>query len=130
VTAFRFFLNAGPLLREEALEALREHLREGGHLIYNVQMNATSPIGVASRIANRIPGLQLRNTMSIDEQNLLLRSTGFLIQDVVPYGFLPRPGSFLPRVCETCIWPVERIATALRVPKRFAQQFLVVAKRR
>jgi cyclopropane fatty-acyl-phospholipid synthase-like methyltransferase len=130
VTAFRFFLNAGPLLREEALEALREHLHDGGHLVYNVQMNATSPIGVALRVANRIPGLQLRNTMSIDEQNLLLRSTGFLVQEVVPYGFLPRPGSFLPRVCEACIWPVERIASALRVPERFAQQFLVVAKRR
>ena len=30
VTAFRFFLNAEPLLREQALQAIRNHLTEGG----------------------------------------------------------------------------------------------------
>jgi SAM-dependent methyltransferase len=128
--AFRFFLNAEPRLRVEALEAIREHLNKEGFLVCNVQMNATSPIGVASRIANRLPWSTQRNTMSIDEQSTLLRSTGFLVQQVTPYGFLPRPGSLLPRLCEACIDPVDRIASALRVPARFAQQFLIVAKRK
>ena len=55
VTAFRFFLNAEQQLRQEALEAIRKHLKPYGRLVGNIQMNATSPIGVASRIVNHIP---------------------------------------------------------------------------
>ncbi len=55
VTAFRFFLNAEPRLREEALQAIREHLNKDGRLVCNIQMNAISPIGIAARIANRLP---------------------------------------------------------------------------
>jgi SAM-dependent methyltransferase len=129
VTAFRFFLNAEPPLREEALEAIRKHLKQDGRLVCNIQMNATSPIGIASRIANRLPRSKQRNTASIDEQSVLLRSAGFIVERITPYGYLPRPGSLLPKLCEACIEPAERIAGALRVPARFAQQFLVVAKR-
>ena len=53
VTAFRFFLNAEQQLRREALEAIRKHLKPDGRLVCNIQMNATSPMGVASRVANR-----------------------------------------------------------------------------
>jgi len=116
-------------LREQALQAMREHLAEGGRLVCNIQMNATSPIGIASRIANRLPRSKQRHTVSIDEQSTLLRSAGFIVEQITPYGYLPRPGSLLPQLCEACIEPAERIAGALGVPARFAQQFLVVAKR-
>ena len=129
VTAFRFFLNAEPPLREEALEAIRKHLKQDGRLVCNIQMNATSPIGIASRIANRLPRSKQRNTVSVDEQSTLLGSAGFIVEQITPYGYLPRPGSLLPKLCEACLEPAERIAGALRVPARFAQQFLVVAKR-
>ena len=129
VTAFRFFLNAEPLLREQALQAIREHLKPDGRLVCNIQMNATSPIGIASRIANRLPRSKQRNTVSVDEQSTLLRSAGFIVEQITPYAYLPRPGNLLPKLCEACIEPTERIAGALRVPARFAQQFLVVAKR-
>jgi hypothetical protein len=129
VTAFRFFLNAEPLLREQALQAIRKHLAEGGRLVCNIQMNATSPIGIASRIANRLPRSKRHNTMSIDVQGTLLRTAGFIVEQITPYGYLPRPGSLLPQLCEACIEPAERIAGALRVPGRFAQQFLAVARR-
>ena len=89
----------------------------------------TSPIGIASRIANRLPRSKQHNTMSIDEQGTLLRSAGFIVEQITPYGYLPRPGSLLPKLCEACIEPAERIAGALRVPGRFAQQFLAVARR-
>ena len=129
VTAFRFFLNAEQQLRREVLEAIRKHLKPDGRLVCNIQMNATSPIGIASRIANRLPRSKQRNTVSVDEQSTLLRSAGFIVEQITPYGYLPRPGNLLPKLCEACIEPAERIAGALRVPARFAQQFLVVAKR-
>jgi 2-polyprenyl-3-methyl-5-hydroxy-6-metoxy-1,4-benzoquinol methylase len=130
ITAFRFFLNAEQRLRKEALQAMRQHLNEEGWLVCNVQMNATSPFGIASRMMNRLPWSQVRNTMSIDELSTLLTSAGFTVEQVTPYGYLPRPGRLLPRVCEACIEQVERIAGAIRLPARFAQQFLIVAKKR
>jgi SAM-dependent methyltransferase len=130
ITAFRFFLNAERRLRQEAIEAIHDHLNEAGWLVCNVQMNATSPFGIASRLMNRLPWSKVRNTMSIDELRTLLTSAGFTIERVTPYGYLPRPGPLLPRLCEACIEPVERIAGALGIPARFAQQFLVVAKKR
>jgi SAM-dependent methyltransferase len=130
ITAFRFFLNAERRLRQEAIEAIRDHLNEAGWLVCNVQMNATSPFGIASRMMNRFPGSKVRHTMSVDELRTLLTSAGFTIERVTHYGYLPRPGPFLPGLCEACIEPAEQIAGALGIPARFAQQFLVVAKKR
>jgi SAM-dependent methyltransferase len=130
ITAFRFFLNAEERLRVETLHVMREHLNDAGWLICNIQMNATSPSGIASRIANRMPWSQARNTMSIDGFNTLLTSNGFAIEQITAYGYLPRPGNRLPGLCEAWLEPVERIAAVLKIPARFAQQFLAVAKKR
>ena len=92
VTAFRFFLNAEPPLREEALEAIRKHLKQDGRLVCNIQMNATSPIGIASRIANRLPRSKQRNTVSIDEQSVLLRSAGFIVERITALRLSAPPG--------------------------------------
>ena len=129
VTAFRFFLNAEQRLRTEALCAINQHLKDGGTLVCNVQMNSTSPAGLACRMVNNFPWSQQRNTMSIDEMSSLLDSTGFAVEQVKPYGYLPRPGDLLPRVCEVMIEPVEKLASAMRIPPRFAQLFLVVARK-
>jgi len=129
LTAFRFFLNAEQPLREEALRAMRDHLNPAGRLVCNIQMNATSPMGIASRIANRIPRSSIRNTMSADELSTLLKSAGFVVEQVKGYGYLPRPGNLLPRVCEAFLEPAERIARVLHVPTRFAQQLLFIAKK-
>ena len=129
VTAFRFFLNAEQRLRREALEAIREHLTCQGRLVCNIQMNATSPMGLASRVTNHIPHSKMRNTMSSGEFSALLKSAGFTIERIIPYGYLPRPGRLLPRFCEMSIEPAERAAHALRIPARFAQNLLFVVKR-
>jgi SAM-dependent methyltransferase len=129
VTAFRFFLNADQRLRTEALHAIREHLKEGGTLVCNIQMNATSPVGLACRVVNRLPWSQRRNTTSIDELSTLLSSAGFTIKQVTSYGYLPRPGYLLPKFCEVMVEPAERLALAIKVPARFAQQFLIVAQK-
>ena len=128
-TAFRFFLNAEQQLRQEALEAIRKHLKTDGRLVCNIQMNATSPCGVASRIANQIPFSRKRNTMSAAELSALLMSTGFTVERVTAYGYLPRPGRLLPSLCEASIEPAERVARAMGIPSRFAQQLLFVARR-
>jgi len=129
VTAFRFFLNAERRLRVESLCAIHEHMRDGGSLVCNVQLNTTSPVGLACRMVNRLSWSQHRNTMSIDEISELLVSTGFTVEQVTTYGYMPRPGHLLPKFCEMAVEPVERLALAIRIPARYAQQFLVVARK-
>ncbi|WP_244730610.1 class I SAM-dependent DNA methyltransferase [Mesorhizobium sp. 113-3-3] len=65
VTAFRFFLNAEDTLRRDALAAIYEHLNDGGLLVSNIHMNATSPAGLVCRFVNRCRGRVVRSTMSI-----------------------------------------------------------------
>lgn len=130
ITAFRFFLNAEQRLREEALDSMRDHLKDAGRLVCDIHMNAASPFGLAARIANRFPLSRVRNTMSAGEMTALLHSAGFSVERVIGYGYLPRPGNLFPRFCERCVGPADQIAGAMRIPARFAQQLLFVAKKR
>ena len=130
VTAFRFFLNAEDTLRRDALSAIHEHLNDGGLLVSNIHMNANSPMGLVCRFLNRCQGRVVRSTLSIDAYRQLLVSNGFVVERVIGYGFLPRPGWLLPRLCEMLVGPVETICRRAGVPARFAQNFLVVARKR
>ncbi|TPN37949.1 class I SAM-dependent methyltransferase [Mesorhizobium sp. B2-3-3] len=129
VTAFRFFLNAENALRHDAMSAIHAHLNEGGLLVSNIHMNATSPMGVACRILNRCAGRTIHNTLGIARFRQMLLSNGFVVERIIGYGYLPRPGNLLPRLCEMLVEPCERISKKARVPARLAQNFLVVARK-
>lgn len=129
-TAFRFFLNAEDQLKRDALKAINEHLKDGGRLVCNVHMNATSPIGLASRLINRLFGRTIRHTLSAAKFKELLTASGFLVEEMIPYGYLPRPGNLVPRVCEALMEPFEKASRTLHVPGQLAQHFLVIAKKR
>ncbi|UVK57112.1 class I SAM-dependent methyltransferase [Mesorhizobium sp. AR02] len=130
VTAFRFFLNAEDQLKWDALKAINEHLKDGGRLVCNVHMNATSPIGLVSRLLNRLSGRTIRHTLSAAKFKALLTASGFLVEEMIPYGYLPRPGNLLPGVCEALMEPFEKASRTLRAPGQLAQHFLVIAKKR
>ncbi|WP_240992451.1 MULTISPECIES: class I SAM-dependent methyltransferase [Mesorhizobium] len=129
ITAFRFFLNAEDHLRREALQSMREHLDENGMLVCNIHMNATSPIGIACRISNSFHRRTVRNTLSIGEFKELVISAGFSVENVIPYGYLPRPGNLLPRFCEATIAPVEKVSKVIGISGRLAQHFLLIARK-
>lgn len=130
VTAFRFFLNAEDRLKQEALRAINLQLKDGGRLVCNVHMNATSPVGLVCRLLNRLFGRTIRNTLSEARFKELLTASGFLVEEVIPYGYLPRPGRLLPGLCEALMEPFEKASRTLRIPGQLAQHFLVVAKKR
>ncbi|RAZ84382.1 class I SAM-dependent methyltransferase [Mesorhizobium hawassense] len=129
VTAFRFFLNAEDSLRRDALSAIRGHLAEGGRMVCNIHVNASSPTGLASRLLNRALGRTVYNTLSIDGMREFLTEAGFVVEKVISYGFLPRPGRFAPSLCATLLEPTERCCKALGVPSRMAQHFIFVASK-
>ncbi|WP_292855073.1 methyltransferase domain-containing protein [Mesorhizobium sp.] len=130
VTAFRFFLNAEDRLKRDALRAINHQLKAEGRLVCNVHMSATSPIGLVCRLLNRLFGRTIRNTLSEARFSELLAASGFVVETVIPYGYLPRPGNLLPRLCEALMGPFEKASRSLRVSGRLAQHFLVVAKKR
>ncbi|MES0189369.1 class I SAM-dependent methyltransferase [Mesorhizobium sp. LSJC264A00] len=130
VTAFRFFLNAEDELKWHALKAINEHLKDGGRLVCNVHMNATSPVGLACRLLNRVSGRTIRHTLSAARFKALLTASGFTVEQTIPYGYLPRPGNLLPGFCEMMMQPVEKACRRLCVPGQLAQHFLVVARKR
>ena len=130
VTAFRFFLNAEDSLRREALRAIYRHLREGGVLVCNIHLNATSPMGLVSRALNwaypKIP----RNSLSLGQFSKVLTEEGFEIMDTTSYGYFPRPGPFFPFLCQLLVEPFEKVCRALRVPGWLAENFIVVSRKR
>lgn len=129
ITAFRFFLNAEEDLKREAPFALHNHLNEGGSLVCNIHMNATSPVGIACRLLNLVSRHTVQNTLSTRRFTHLLISSGFVVERIIPYGYLPRPGHWLPHVCERLILPVEKGALAFGIPGWLAQHFLVIARK-
>lgn len=128
ITAFRFFLNAEPQLRADALFAIREHLDDSGILIANIHMSSHSLMGFVYRLIRLVTRKTLHNTMSLDDFTSELESSGFEVNKVVFYSFLPRPFGFGGKLIDYLVGPFEKVYLALRLPKIFGQSFMVAAK--
>jgi SAM-dependent methyltransferase len=127
VTAFRFFLNAEPDLRRQALDAIRKHLAPNGRLVCNIHMNSSSPMGYAYRLTRRLK-LPTHNTLSLAEFKRTLAESGFTVEQVHWYSVLPRPGHFLGGVLDRIVGPAERLFVRAGLRGRLAQSFLIVAR--
>ncbi|MCU1496126.1 MAG: SAM-dependent methyltransferase [Acidimicrobiales bacterium] len=128
VTAFRFFQNAEPTLRHDALRAIRARIAPDGELILNVQSQAQSPAGRAYRLRARLKHRTL-NQLSHAEVETLLAAHGFRIEETYWYGHVPRAGEAAGRALAHLDRPVRLAATALHLPPRhLAQMFLVRAR--
>ena len=130
VTAFRFFLNAEDSLRRAALRAIHRRLHEEGVLVCNIHLNATSPMGLVSRVLNWAYPKTPRNTLALDQFSAVLMEEGFEIVDTKSYGYLPRPGPFFPFLCQLLVEPFEKVCRALKVPGWLAENFIVVSRKR
>jgi SAM-dependent methyltransferase len=128
ITAFRFFLNAEPALRRDALGAIKNHLAPGGRLVCNIHMNSRSVMGLIYRLTKWIPFVPKHNTLSIDQFEKLLQEGGFVIDRVSWYGVTPRPGRLFPRLLDRWLGPIERVFSTLGLQGRFSHSFIVVAR--
>jgi SAM-dependent methyltransferase len=90
-TAFRFFLNAEPDLRLDALRWLRTVVRPGGRLVANFHHNPYSLRGLYQRA--RHVG---RPAMTVAEARALFRAGGFRVVSVHGYDVLPYRRETLP----------------------------------
>ena len=127
-TLFRFLLNAEPPLRRATLSEIRRCLVPGGTLIANVHVARSSPLGLAYRIARRVRRYRMLNTLAPDEAAGELRQAGFRVEEVIPYGLMPRPGKWYPPMVARLQEALEGwLATARTHRGRWAQCYLIVA---
>lgn len=84
ITAFRFFPNAQPSLREDVLDALAWHLTSDGLLIFNNHRNQSSLLYRLARLFGKKPA-----AMSGLEVNALVEKVGFEIVKIYSLGALP-----------------------------------------
>jgi SAM-dependent methyltransferase len=106
ITAFRFFLNAEPELREAAMEALVPLLDDDGWLVFNNHRNITSPM---LKYKYRRSGAEL-NFMTLWEMHDLAERHGLEILRIYPVGFFP---FFKNRVPKSVKHAIDGVASRL-----------------
>jgi SAM-dependent methyltransferase len=128
ITAFRFFLNAEPELRREALAWMRSVLTPGGALVANFHLNPRSLRGTYLRA--RWAGERRAPMLAPAQAARLLQAGGFHVQARYGYEYLPyrRSGDRALAVgararLETALLHRARLA-------RFGGAFLLVARPR
>lgn len=84
ITAFRFFPNAEPQLRLEAIDALAWHLSHDGLFVFNNHRNQSCPLFGLARLLGRP-----LHTMHNQEVDALLDAAGFEIVKTYAFGALP-----------------------------------------
>lgn len=88
VTAFRFFLNAGPELRAGVLDRIGESLAPGGLLVANVHAQPWSSLGLWRRAKRRL-GRPADSVLTAAAFERLLADHGFEVVAERTYGYLP-----------------------------------------
>lgn len=131
ITAFRFFLNAEPSLRNEALMSIYKHLDKNGILVTNCHVNKWSPLGIAYRLREAVWKHKKANILSLSEFKNILEKNSFQIQSVYRYGYLPRTGWYLQWIPRLLMLPFEKFIKKVSImPGWMAQSFIVVCKRK
>jgi SAM-dependent methyltransferase len=122
ITAFRFFLNAEPELRDAAMKALVPLLTEDGYFVFNNQRNRTSPLVRFKYLR----GHNKRNFMPMHEMHELAHKFGLEIVRVYPIGFLSLPKLKLPILCNTA---VDNIAKRFKLIEDYSESPIAICRR-
>lgn len=131
MTSFRFFLNAEPSLREEALQAIRKILNDRGVFICNVHMNRKSILGCVYECINKITGKKLYNTLTEKEITSVLEKNGFEVERVIWYSYLPRTGWRMAWLSKYLLQPLDKIMGKLNfLPQKWSQSFILICRKK
>jgi SAM-dependent methyltransferase len=130
VTAFRFFLNAGPELRAAVLDRVRQHLSPDGLLVANIHAQPVSSLGLWRRLKRRL-GRPADSVLSIAELEALLWDHGYEVVAERTYGYLPLTRRLGPGLPSTAFCATDRLLNRLLPARnRFACCWLVAARAR
>jgi SAM-dependent methyltransferase len=121
ITAFRFFPNAQPELRREAMTQLAGHLAEDGRIVFNNHMNRSSALYRLARLRGQAGDVG----MSRKEVDDLLASAGLRIEKAYHIGVLPATEEH-PLLPRPLLGLVERAACRLPFLAGLSQDILFV----
>jgi SAM-dependent methyltransferase len=128
-TAFRFFLNAEPSLREEALRAIHQSLNPGGLLIANFHCAPNSVMGMLYRLRNLYTSSQSVATIGSAEAQRLVSRNSFSVEAVHHYGLWPRFGWHANCLNGLLLHRMEPLHHRIPALRHLCQSFVVVARR-
>lgn len=131
ITAFRFFLNAQPSLREEAFTSLAKLLKPGGQFVLNVHMNHSCTLAKLLRIRRRLLGWDPHafTTLSRPEVEHLADRSGLTIVKTYHRGIVPIVGEST-RVPMWTIHPIESLASKIRTLESWSRYVVYVCQKR
>lgn len=131
ITAFRFFPNAEPSLRTDAMAKLASLLAPGGILIFNNHIR-TGSMRHRARLAKakqgRLKSRKELHSMSDDEAAELLARHGLSIIDERHTGVLPIIRDKKPKLPRYVLRSVERMAARVKPLANIAAYKIYVAK--
>jgi SAM-dependent methyltransferase len=125
ITAFRFFPNAEPELRQSVFSVLAGHLTPDGALVFNNHKNRDS---LRARILRLRGRAQITGTMTHQEVVGLLSGAGLRIQDVIPVASLPLSEKYIV-LPVGMVEPLERWITRWAPVASLAQDIVYVCTR-
>ena len=129
ITAFRFFLNAEPELRNSVLKAIRENLADSGCLIVNIHVNRNSILGRVYQLRNIMLGHIVANTLGFDEFRRLLHENKFQVEAVNWYSYWPRTGWRMEGIAKRMLPATDKLWKQVKVlPQGLAQSFMVICR--
>lgn len=124
ITAFRFFPNAQPSLRDQAMGVLVRHLAAGGRIVFNDHRNLSS---LNYRLA-RLRGKGGFEGMSIAEARELAARHGLEIERSVAMGFAPA-GDERALLPPALLRPLERLLSGWPAVKAWGENIVFVCRR-
>jgi len=124
IIAFRFFVNAEPILRSAAMHALSRLLSEDGYLVFNNHQSYGSPWVKLLYMRHQTKNPEgVFNVLTIDEMNRLVADVGMEIVELYPAGFFHPPKIAVPRIVTGAI---ERICCGFKSLAQFSESPIAV----
>lgn len=123
ITAFRFFPNAQPELRLEAMRTLIGHLDDDGYIVFNNHKNLSSLRNRLARMFNR----GRTSDMDMAAVKSFIETAGLEIEKIYHIGIIPSTEDrlLLPRHLH---YSLEKVLSSSAIVRNFAQNHIFVCK--
>jgi ubiquinone/menaquinone biosynthesis C-methylase UbiE len=130
ITAFRFFLNAQPELREDVLNVLSKSLKDEGYFVFNIHLNKTSIYSRIIHLIRKINNLSFEiNTMSIKQVSHMVEKAGLEIITTYHFAIIPiiKENTKIPILF---IDPFEKFSSKIPCLRYFSRYLIFVCKKK
>jgi SAM-dependent methyltransferase len=125
ITAFRFFPNAQPELRAQAMQKINKHLATNGYIVFNNHIHSES---LKYRLSKVLGRAKIKGMGSV-EVNALIKENDLEIIKIYHLCVMPASErhTFMPRFL---LQPLEKLMTHIPIFYKLAENHIYVCKRK